>query len=252
VRGLRSLLVATDRGFDPIGVVMGAGVFRIWRPTVCSSPLGRAQQPLVYTAYEDSLREAWGIVVARLQSEAAQVGAHGVLGVSVSQMWLSENRMVQIQLVGTAVRVAGIPPLARPFLSNLATEDFLKLLVGGWVPCGLAWGVAAVHVHGYDMSTVLQRTTFINAEMQVASEAMGLTKARLEAQARSSLAQVRADGAVQIRVEMEKRPQTCGGGAGILVDGLILGTGVVRYGPPLAPPSTARNLRRERRERSER
>jgi hypothetical protein len=59
-----------------------------------------------------------------------------------------------------------------------------------------------------------------------------------------------ADGAVQLRLEMEKRPQTCGGGEGILVDGLVLGTGVVRYSPALAPPSTVLNLRRDRRERS--
>ena len=124
------------------------------------------------------------------------------------------------------------------------------LLVGGWIPCGLAWGVAAVHVHGYDITPMLQGATWTNAEMTVPSEAMGLTKRRLEEQARASMGEVRADGAVAIRLDLDKRPQSCGSGAGILVDGLVLGTGVVRYGPPLAPPSMARNLRRDR-ERSE-
>jgi uncharacterized protein YbjQ (UPF0145 family) len=125
VRGLRSLLVAMDRGFDPIGIVMGAGVFHIWRPTACTSPMGRAGEPLVYTAYEDARRDAWRTVVARLEEEAVRAGAHGVLGVSASETWLTETSRVQIQLLGTAVRLADDPAVPRPFLSNLSTEDFL-------------------------------------------------------------------------------------------------------------------------------
>ena len=247
MRGLRSLLVTMDRGFDPVGIVMGAGIYRIWRPTVCTSPMGRAAQPLVYSAYETSLRDAWHEVVGRLEAEALRAGAHGVLGVSVSQSWRPETSMVEIQLLGTAVRLTGEPPLPRPFLSNLATEDFLKLLVGGWAPCGLLWGVSAVHVHGYDNSPVLAGATWSNAELPVSSEAVRLTKSRLDEQARARLADCRAQGAVQVRLEMEKRTQSCGGGGGILIDGLVLGTGVVRYRPSLAAPSPARNLRRGRR-----
>ena len=35
--------------------------------------------------------------------------------------------------------------LARPFLSMLSMEQTLKLLLRGWVPCGAAFGVAAIH-----------------------------------------------------------------------------------------------------------
>ena len=250
VRGLRSLLVVQDRGFDPIGLVMGAGAFQMWRPITCSglNPLKRANEPLVYASYEQALRDAWETVVGRLESEAASAGAHGVLGVSVSQTWVagtSTNSLLQLQLLGTAVRVAGVPPLAGPFLSNLSMEDFLKLLVGGWVPCGLAWGVAAVHVHGYDASPMMQGATWANAEMPVPSAAVRLAKTRLDDQARAALARCGAAGAVQIRLDLERRSQQCGGGNGVLIEGLVVGTGVVRYRLSLSSPSPALNLRRD-------
>ena len=136
VRGLRSLLVVADRGFEPLGVVMGAGTFQMWRPTTCGyvATFKRAGEPLIYVTYETALREAWETVVARLEAEAAKVGAHGVLGVSVTQTWMAggtTGSMLQLQLLGTAVRLPNVAPLPRPFLSNLSTEDFLKLLIGG-------------------------------------------------------------------------------------------------------------------------
>jgi uncharacterized protein YbjQ (UPF0145 family) len=247
VAGLRSLLVVTDRGFEPLGLVMGAGVFRIWRPTTCGTVgLARAGEPLVYTSYEASLRQGWETVVGRLESEAAAAGAHGVLGVSTTQTWMPGANMLQLQLLGTAVRLPGVAPLPRPFLSNLSMQEFLKLLVGGWVPCGLAWGVAAVHVHGYDVSPMWQGAAWRNAELPVPTEAVRLTRDRLDDQARATLARCRATGAVGTRLELERTSQACGGGDGVLIDGLVVATGVVRYRPSLASPSPALNLRRER------
>ena len=228
--GLRSLLV-----------VMGAGTFQIWRPTTCAG-LGfkRAGEPLVYAGYENALRDAWETVVARLQAEAVTVGAHGVLGVAVTQSWMVQNAMLlQLQLIGTAVRLRDRPPLPRPFLSTLSMEEFLKLLVGGWVPCGITWGVSAVHVHGYDASPVVQGAALSNTEMAVPTAAVLVTRSSLEEQARTNLARCGAEGAVQVVLEMQRTSQLCGGGNGVLIDGLILGTGVVRYRDPVAGPHVA-------------
>ena len=244
--GLRSLLVTMDRAVEPIGIVLGAGIFKIWRPTTCTSfGVARAGQPLVYTAYEDALRDAWTTVVARLVDEARAVGAHGVLGTYVSQRWLAEGYLLEVELRGTAVRVAGEPPLGRPFLSTLSTQDFLKLLIGGWVPVGIAWGVCAVHVHGGDAWPMMSGVALSNAEMPVPTEAVLLARSRLEEQVRATLAGSGADGAVATRVELERRSQGCGGDHGVLIDGLMLGTGVVRYRPSLSSASLARDLRKE-------
>lgn len=244
IPGLRSLLVTMDRAVEPMGLVMGAGIFRIWRPTTCMSfGLARAGEPLVYTAYEDAIREAWATAVARLEDEARRMGAHGVLGTYVSQQWLAEGYMLEVQLRGTAVRFVGEPPLDRPFLSTISMESFLKLLIGGWMPCGIAWGVSAVHVHGYDASPLMTGSAWSNSEMAVPTAAILLTRSRLEAQTRATLAACRAEGAVGTTLEMERRAQSCGGGDGVLIDGLMLGTGVVRYRASLSSASLARDLR---------
>jgi uncharacterized protein YbjQ (UPF0145 family) len=246
VPGLRSLLVTMDQAVEPLGVVLGAGVFQIWRPTTCAQvAFQRSGEPLVYTSYENAVHDAWATAVGRLEEEARAIGAHGVLGTYVSQRWLAEGWNLEVELRGTAVRLEGEPPLARPFLSTLSMESFLKLLIGGWVPCGIAWAVSAVHVHGYDASPMLMGSALSNVEMPVPTAAVLLTRERLEAQTRASLAACRAEGGVGMAVTMERRSQACGGGNGVLIDGLMLGTGVVRYRPSLSSASVARNLRTE-------
>jgi len=241
--GLRSLLVVMDRAFDPIGPAIGAGTFQIWRPTTCGGLGMRAGGPLVYSAYADSVRDAWATVIARLEADAAAKEAHGVLGVAVTATWTAAAMShLQIQLLGTAVRLQGQPPLARPFLSTLSMQDFLKLLIGGWVPSGIAWGVAAVHVHGYDAMPVMQGAAWKNAEMTVPTEAVRVARSQVDQQARASLAACRAEGAVDVRLDLERRDQACGNGHGLLIEGLLLGTGVVRYRPSVATPHLAFSL----------
>ncbi len=245
IPGLRSLLVTMDQSVTPLGVALGAGIFQIWRPTSCATLMGRSGEPLVPAWYENALRDAWATAVARLDDEARRMGAHGVLGTTVTQQWLVEGSTLQVELRGAAVRLEGEPALGRPFLSTLSMQSFLKLLIGGWVPTGIAWGVSAVHVHGYDASPLLEGTALSNAEMAVPTAGVLLTRGRLEAQARATLAACGAEGGVGMTLEMERRPQGCGGGKGVLIEGLMLGTGVVRYRPSLATASLARDLAKE-------
>src|SRR5438552_10253615 len=136
MKGLRALLAVLDLEFEPAGVVMGAGVFQVYRPAGCRG-LGfkTSGEPLIYTAYEEVLRQAWASALGRLQDEARAAGAHGVLGINVTQTWSGgAPSHFQLQLTGTAVRLRGQPPSQRPSFSTLSMSDFLKLLMGGWVP----------------------------------------------------------------------------------------------------------------------
>ena len=47
--------------------------------------------------------------------------------------------LVAFQVIGTAVRAKGCPPLPRPFTTELSGPDFAKLLMDGWVPAEIAW-----------------------------------------------------------------------------------------------------------------
>jgi len=243
--GFRSMLAVISAGFAPRGVVMGALALQLYQP-VCYKRLVTDTEPLVFPKYEQSLRDAWREVIARLDREASERGAHGVVGVSVnanpSSGLAAGAGIREFRLVGTAVTVPGAPPLRRPFLSMLSMDDTLKLLLRGWVPTGIAVGVSAVHVHGLAASARWQGKALVNAEMQAPTAGMALARARAEHEARRSLVTARAEGMVAAELKVTRSMQACGGGQGMLIEGRLAGTGVARYRDPIVTVSAVRNL----------
>jgi uncharacterized protein YbjQ (UPF0145 family) len=135
--GFRSLLTVLESGFESGGIVMGAAGFQLLRPSSCASIFGASGEPVLFPYYEESVRNAWRTAIDRLEAETASIGAHGVVGVSISNQSDPRTSVTQLSLLGTAVRVPGAEPLSRPFLSLLSMDDTLKLLLRGWVPCGV-------------------------------------------------------------------------------------------------------------------
>lgn len=248
--GFRSLLAVLGAGFEPAGIVMGAGAFQIFRPTMCWGLARKTStESLVFGPYEQAVRNAWHDVIARLEAEAVGVGAHGVVGVSLRQELSTSGsttagaqEVLQLQLVGTAVRVRSAAPLPRPFLSTLSMDETLKLLLRGWIPSGIAVGISAVHVHGWAASAFMQGTTFSNAEMRAPTAGMALARARAEHEVRRALYATRAEGMVATALQLDRSEQACGDGKGVLIEGRIIGSGVVRYRDPVAAVSGIRNL----------
>lgn len=251
--GFRALLSVVSAGFEPLGVVMGAVALQIIQPTGCWGVTGRtATEPMVFPGYEQAVWDAWQAVIDRLEADAVRAGAHGVIGVGLTEEGLAGARragaaMTTLQLTGTAVRVPGCGPLRRPFLSMLTMEDTLKLVVRGWVPSGIAVGISAVHVHGWAASAFLQRSALTNVEMPGPTAGLQLARARAEKVAREALGTARAEGLVAARMDFVQSGQTCGGGQGILIEGRLLGTGVVRYRDPVATLTSLRDLSGARR-----
>jgi len=251
IRGFRSLLAVVEAGFEPRGIVVGAVAVQIIRPSRCRGFAFQTGEPMIYTDYEQMLRDAWRTAIERLAAEAVKVDAHGVVGVTVSQDTGSSvdggtvagtQQVLQLQLLGSAVRVRGEASLGRPFLSMLSMQETLKLLMRGWVPAGIAVGVSAVHVHGWDASPSMRGVTFSNAEMEVPTAGMALARARAEQEVRRALSRTAAEGAVAVDVQILRSAQTCGNGQGMLIEGRIVGTGVVRYRDPVVPISGVRTL----------
>jgi uncharacterized protein YbjQ (UPF0145 family) len=241
--GFRSLLTVLESGFERAGFVMGAVAFQLMRPTSCMGSSRFGTEPLIYPDYEQAVRTAWRVAIDRLEGEAASRGAHGVVGVTATDEAVAGSPFLhQLQLVGSAVRVAHLQPLARPFLSMLPMDDTLKLLLRGWVPSGIAFGFSAVHVHGWAASALMQNTVLANAEMSSLTMGMQLARVRAEDEVRGSLQLSQSQGAVASTVSLQRLPQTCGGGQGALIEGRIVGTGVVRYREPAVAVSAARNL----------
>ena len=241
--GFRSLLAVLESGFESVGFVMGAVAFQLMRPTACLGSSRFGTEPLIYPDYEQAVRTAWRIAIDRLEAEAAARGAHGVVGVTATDEIVAGSPFLhQLDLIGSAVRVPGVGPLSRPFLSMVSMDDMLKLLWRGWVPSGIAFGFSAVHVHGWGASALMQNTVLANAEMSSLTTGMQIARERAEDEMRGSLQQSQAQGAVASSVSIERLPQSCGGGHGALIEGRILGTGIVRFRDPVVRVSAARNL----------
>jgi hypothetical protein len=239
------MLAVIDAGFQPRGVVVGAIAMQIYFPICYQARLRGPTEPLVYPKYEHALQDAWRNAIERLEADAVERGAHGVVGVSVKSRLagdMTPSGVRNFQLMGTAVVVEGAAPLARPFLSMLSAEDTLKLLLCGWVPSGVAVGISAVHVHGWAASAWRQGTVMKNAEMDGPTAGMALARDRAEHGARTALVAARAEGMVAAKLEVTHSQQGCGGGQGLMIEGSMIGTGIVRYRDPVATLSAIRTL----------
>jgi uncharacterized protein YbjQ (UPF0145 family) len=138
-------LLVSSAGFDPVGLVLGSSIFHLglrmtgWATNKEVDVLSQA----MYSARE--------LAMTRMEEEADQLGADGVVGVRLEvghHEW--GHDMAEFIAVGTAVKhregklhrtVDG-----RPFTSDLSGQDFWALLQTGHRPVGLVMGSCVYHV----------------------------------------------------------------------------------------------------------
>jgi uncharacterized protein YbjQ (UPF0145 family) len=164
-------------GLVPLGFVMGTTVMQLasaggqvtggmlmsspfggssggYQPYPCAHGLGYMAGSMEHfgfnledTVLEDALLEGYRTAIDRLGAEAAELGAHGVVGVEI----FDENLVGSLGAAtffarGTAVVHRGSEPLATPFLTNASGQHFERLVALGYVPAGLAVGIGALFV----------------------------------------------------------------------------------------------------------
>jgi len=146
-------------GFEPAGQVLGAAVYNIgytggftcpgaWAGfSGYGAPFSGATSvsgdgsygsygPMVQTLYEARRR-----AIGRMSEECAELGGHGVVGVSLTLGRFPAGGL-EFKAIGTAVRAPGVPLTRPPFTSSLSGQDFAKLILDGWVPVALALGIS--------------------------------------------------------------------------------------------------------------
>ncbi|WP_206957227.1 heavy metal-binding domain-containing protein [Trinickia acidisoli] len=82
----------------------------------------------------------WRQALSRLQAEAAALGANAVIDTRMVTVDLAIENSMDYSLVGTAVRIEGLPPSNTPVVSTVPALEFVQLLEAGIVPVGLAIG----------------------------------------------------------------------------------------------------------------
>jgi uncharacterized protein YbjQ (UPF0145 family) len=84
--------------------------------------------------------EGWGTALRRLRDEAHAAGANAVLDVKMRTIPLRFRDNMDFTLIGTAVRVEGLPPNPEPLVATVPALEFVKLLEAEVIPTGIAVG----------------------------------------------------------------------------------------------------------------
>jgi hypothetical protein len=84
--------------------------------------------------------QGWLTALRRLREEARVAGANAVLDVKMRTVSLVVEESMDFTLVGTAVRVEGLPASQEPIVATVPALEFVKLLEADVVPTGIAIG----------------------------------------------------------------------------------------------------------------
>jgi uncharacterized protein YbjQ (UPF0145 family) len=238
-------------GFEPAGQVFGAAVYNVgysggygcpgawgsygygWSGGMVSSQTQLSSQggygsfgPLVKTMYE-----ARRTAIARMVTECAELGGHGVVGVRLTIGQFPSGGL-EFKALGTAVRAPGAGPLRRPFTSDLSGQDFAKLVHSGWMAAGLALGISIAARHD-DWRTVGQtRWSAGNAEVNGWTELVNDARHDSREQLSEDVRRLGAEGVVIAAMDLRVRERECPqqeGGRDHIIEAVNIGTAVVRF-----------------------
>jgi uncharacterized protein YbjQ (UPF0145 family) len=229
-------LLVEDAGYEPLGLVLGTSIYHIGyqrRRWVRSHEL---------EVLSEALYHARELAMHRMQEEAADLGADGIVGVRLEVRGFAERgHTAEFLAVGTAVRERGATASGRrPFTSDLSGQDFWTLLRTGSRPVGLVMGSCAYAVT-FRGPTAAIGQRLRNVELPLFTQAMydarelAMTRMQREAEHLS------ADGIVGVELAEHAH-----GWGGRIIEFFSIGTAIVRdpAAKPLPPPSPVIDLSR--------
>jgi uncharacterized protein YbjQ (UPF0145 family) len=213
-------------GFEPVGQVLGAAVYNIGYTGGYACPGAWAGFGGYATPYQSvtavsgagamgafgpmvqMLYQARHQAVGRMSEECAELGGHGVVGVSLTIGAFPAGGL-EFKAIGTAVRAPGGVPLKRPFTSDVSGQDFAKLIMAGWVPVGLAMGISIGSRHD-DWLTINQtRWGSGNAEVSGYTDLVNESRHDARNQLDRDVARLGGDGVVVKTMDMQIREREC-------------------------------------------
>jgi uncharacterized protein YbjQ (UPF0145 family) len=217
---VNEFLLVKESGFEPLGLVLGSSIYHIGYQ---QAMWNQSQEMGVLTQAMYHARE---LAMTRMEEEADQLGADGVVGVRLDigrYEWGAD--LAEFIAVGTAVKHRGgelhRAPNGRPFTSDMSGQDFATLLRAGYRPAGLVMGNCVYHVARQGMLASLKQVGR-NIEMpnftQALYEARELAMQRMGTEAD----ELQAEGIVGARIIERSH-----GWGSHVIEFFAIGTGVV-------------------------
>jgi uncharacterized protein YbjQ (UPF0145 family) len=195
---VNEFLLVKEAGFEPLGLVVGISIYHV------GFQMGSWNQNQEMDVLSQAMYHARELAMTRMEEEADQLGADGVVGVRLDvsrHEWGGE--LAEFIAIGTAVKhregVLHRAPNGRPFTSDLSGQDFYTLLSAGYRPLGLVMGTCVYHVAHQGLGGWFKRIGR-NAEMpnftQALYDARELAMERMQAEAEG----LQAEGIVGVQL----------------------------------------------------
>ena len=184
---VNEFLLIKQAGFDPVGLVVGSSIYHI------GLQMAGWKQSQEMTVLSEAMYGARQLAMTRMEEEADQLGADGVVGVRLDvgrYEWGQD--MAEFIAIGTAVKhregKLHRAPNGRPFTSDLSGQDFWTLLRTGNRPVGMVMGSCVYHVaHRGMLKSVAQagRNVELANFTQALYDARELAMERMQAEAQT-------------------------------------------------------------------
>ncbi len=218
---VNEFVLVQEAGFEPLGLVVGSSIYHIgYQP-------GQWRQNQEMQVLTQATYHARELAMTRMEEEADQLGADGVVGVrlDVNRYEWGEN-LAEFMAIGTAVRSmkgeSHRTVHGKPFTSDLSGQDFWTLIRSGYRPLALVMGNCVYHVAHQSLGAWF-RTVSQNCEMpnftQALYDARELAMERMQAEAAAEKAQ----GIVGVRIDERSH-----GWGSHVIEFFAVGTAVTR------------------------
>jgi uncharacterized protein YbjQ (UPF0145 family) len=195
---VNEFLLVKQAGFDPLGLVVGSSIYHI------GFQAGQWTQNQEMDVLTQAMYHARELAMTRMEEEADQLGADGVVGVRLDvSRYEWGGDLAEFIAIGTAVRhregKLHRSPNGRPFTSDLTGQDFWTLLSAGYRPVGMVMGTCVYHVAHQGLGGWFRRIGR-NTEMpnytQALYDARELAMERMQAEAEA----LQAEGIVGVQL----------------------------------------------------
>ena len=135
--------------------------------------------------------QGWRLALARLKQEAAVCGANAIVDVKMRKIRLAVRDSMDFTLLGTAVKIDGMPAGADPVVATVPALEFVRLVEADIVPVGIAIGAQYDYLQNYGFAGFGGRID--GANRPFTSAPLPELSRFWEGIRRSALAELRAD-----------------------------------------------------------
>ena len=228
---VNEFLLVTQAGFDPVGLVVGSWIFHI------GFQIAGPTTSRELTVLSEAMYAARHLAMTRMEEEADQLGADGIVGVrlEIGRYEWGPN-MAEFIAIGTAVShregVLHRAPNGRPFQSDLSGQEFWTLLRTGHRPVGMVMGSCVYHVgRRGPLQTLAQsaRNVELPNYTQSLYDARELAMKRMQTEAQ----ELEAEGIVGVSLSERSH-----GWGSHIIEFFAIGTAIVKADAPgeIEPP----------------